>query len=85
MKSETLYAAAEIIRSLTPYFFGTAGLAIILCAVLNSDKLAGDRFIYVLATAGPLLGSAAGGFSPQSRQAQTRVGHADQVDIDQSK
>ena len=55
MKSENLYAAAEIIRSLTPYFFGSAGLVIILCAVLNSDRLAGDRFIYVLATAGPLL------------------------------
>ena len=86
MKSENLYALAEIIRSFTPYFFGSAGLVIILCAILNSDRLAGDRFIYVLASAGPLLGSAAGGFSPQNRQSpQTRVGHADQVDIDQSK
>lgn len=85
MKSDNLYAAAEIIRSLTPYAFGSAGLAIILCAVLNSERLAGDRFIYVLASAGPLLGSAAGGFSPQTRQSQTRVTHADQVDIDQSK
>ena len=86
MKPDNLYAAAEIIRSLTPYFFGSAGFVIILCAILNSDRLAGDRFIYVLASAGPLLGSAAGGFSPQNRQSpQTRVGHADQVDIDQSK
>lgn len=84
MKSENLYALAEIIRAFTPYAFGGAGFAIILCAVLNSDRLAGDRFIYVLASAGPLLGSAAGGFSPETRQAQTRVGHADQVDI-QSK
>lgn len=85
MKSD-LYGVAEIFRSLTPYFFGGGGLLIILIAVFNSEKLAGDRFIYVLASAGPLLGSASGGFSPQTKQSpRTQVGHADQVDIDQSK
>lgn len=86
MKSESLYAVAEIIRSFTPYGFGGAGLVIILCAILNSDRLVGDRFAYVVGAGGAFLGSAAGGFSPQNRQSpQTRVGHADQVDIDQSK
>lgn len=84
MKFDNLYVVSEIIRALTPFFFASGGLAIILCAVLNSEKLAGDRFIYVLASAGPLLGSAAGGFSPQNRQPQNRIS-ADQVDIDQSK
>lgn len=83
MKYDNLYAGAEIIRSLTPYFFGGAGLIIFLCAILNSEKLPGDRFAYTLGAAGTFLGSAAGGYSPQNRQApQTRVGHADQVDID---
>lgn len=86
MKSDNLYAAAEIIRSLTPYAFGAGSLIIILCAILNSERLVGDRFAYTIGAAGAFLGSAAGGFSPQNRQApQTRVGHADQVDIDQSK
>ncbi|MEG4419378.1 hypothetical protein QUA70_12315 [Microcoleus sp. LAD1_D5] len=80
-----LYGIAEIIRSLTPLFFASAGLAIILAAVVNSEKLAGDRFIYVLASAGPLLGFAGGGFSPQNRSPQNRVDHADRIDIDQSK
>jgi len=79
-----LYGISEIIRSLTPVFFATAGLGIILGAVLNSEKLPGDRFIYVLSSAGPLLGFAGGGFSPQNRSPQNRI-NADQVDIDQSK
>ncbi|MEG4915742.1 hypothetical protein [Microcoleus sp. B7-D4] len=85
-KSENIYAVAEIIRALTPFFFGSAGLVIILCAILNSDRLVGDRFAYTIGAAGAFLGSAAGGFSPQNRQQpQTKVGHADQIDIDQSK
>jgi len=79
-----LYGTAEVIRASTPVFFGTAGLAIILIAVVNSEKLPGDRFIYVLGSAGPLLGFAGGGFSPQNRSPQNRI-NADQVDIDQSK
>ena len=78
-----LYGTAEIIRALTPFFFASGGLAIILCAVINSQKLTGDRFIYVLASAGPLLGSAAGGFSPQNRQPHNQIS-GDRVDIDQS-
>ncbi len=86
MKSDNLYATAEIIRSLTPYAFGVGAVTIILCAIFNSDRLTGDRFAYTIGAAGAFLGSAAGGFSPQNRQSpQTRVGHADQVDIDQSK
>lgn len=80
MKSESLYAVAEIARSFTPYAFGAAGLTIILCAIFNSDRLVGDRFAYVVGAGGAFLGSAAGGFSPQqSRQFQTKV---DRVEID---
>lgn len=84
MKSENLYATAEIIRSLTPIMLGGASLIIFLCAIFNSNNLVGDRFAYTLGGAGIFLGSAAGGFSPQNRQSQTRVGHADNIDIDQS-
>jgi hypothetical protein len=84
MKSDNLYAISEIIRASTPFFFASAGLVIILGAVVHSEKLPGDRFIYVLASAGPLLGFAGGGFSPQNRSPQNRIS-ADQVDIDQSK
>ncbi|MEG4133296.1 hypothetical protein QUA21_30590 [Microcoleus sp. Pol1B3] len=59
-------------------------MTIILVTVLNGDKLPGDRFIYVLSSAGPLLGFAGGGFSPQNRSPQNRI-DADRVDIDQSK
>lgn len=82
MKSENFYAIAEITRSFTPYAFGAAGLTIILCAIFNSDRLVGDRFAYVVGAGGAFLGSAAGGFSPQSRQPQTRVERVDHVDID---
>ncbi|MEG3899802.1 MULTISPECIES: hypothetical protein [unclassified Microcoleus] len=86
MKPETLYAVAEITRSSTPYIFGLIGLTIILCGIFNSGRLSGDRFAYVMGAGGAFGGYAAGGFSPQNRQSpQTRVGHADQVDIDQSK
>jgi len=79
------YIFPEVIRSLTPIFFGSGSLIIILIAIINSERLLGDRFAYVLGTAGGFLGSAAGGFSPQNRQQQTRVNHVDQIDIDQSK
>lgn len=80
MKSENI---PEIIRALTPCTFGIASLIIILCAIFNSERLGGDRFAYVIGAGGAFGGYAAGGYSPQNRQvAQTRVGHADQVDID---
>lgn len=83
MKSENFYGIAEIVRSFTPHFLGGAALTIFLCAIFNSEKLPGDRFAYTLGGAGAFLGAAAGGYSPQNRQApQTRVGHADQIDID---
>ncbi len=83
MKPENFYAIAEIARSFTPYAFGAVGLTIILCAIFNSDRLTGDRFAYVIGAGSAFGGYAAGGFSPQGRQSpQTRVGHADQVDID---
>ena len=86
MKVETIYATAEIARSFTPYIFGVIGLSIILCAIFNSERLVGDRFAYVIGAGGAFGGYAAGGFSPQNRQSpQTRVSHADQIDIDQSK
>ncbi|MEG4529894.1 hypothetical protein [Microcoleus sp. D2_18a_D3] len=85
MKLENISAISEIIRALTPGIFGISGLTIILCAILNSERLVGDRFAYTIGAAGAFLGSAAGGFSPQNRQSQTRVNHADQIDIDQSK
>ena len=75
---------SEIIRALTPPIFGVASLTIILCAILNSERLTGDRFAYVIGAGGAFGGYAAGGFSPQNRQAQNRIS-ADQVDIDQSK
>lgn len=74
----------EIIRALTPPVFGFASLTIILCAVFNSERLTGDRFAYVIGAGGAFGGYAAGGFSPQAKQPQTRVGHAEQVEIDQS-
>lgn len=85
MKTDNFYGIAEIVRAFTPYAFAGAGLTIAVCAIVNSDRLVGDRFAYTIGVAGAFLGASAGGFSPQSRQAQTRVGHADQVEIDQSK
>lgn len=84
MKPENIYAVSELARSLTPYGFALGGIVVILCAMLNSERLVGDRFISILAGANLLLGSAAGGYSPQSRQPQNRIS-ASQVDIDQSK
>ncbi|MEG4484846.1 hypothetical protein [Microcoleus sp. D2_18a_B4] len=74
----------EIVRSLTPCALGIAGFSLAVCAILNSERLTGDRFAYTLGVAGTFLGSAAGGYSPQNRQSQNRIS-ADQVDIDQSK
>lgn len=83
MKSENL---AEVIRAFTPCMFGIIGSILILCAIFNSEKLIGDRFAYVIGAAGAFGGYAAGGYSPSQRQQpQTKVNHADQVDIDQSK
>lgn len=82
MKSENV---PEIIRALTPCTFGIASLIIILCAIFNGEKLVGDRFAYIIGAGSAFGGYAAGGFSPQNRQSQTRVGHADQVDIDNTK
>lgn len=76
----------EAVRACTPALFGLSGLIIILCALFNSEKLVGDRFAYVIGAAGAFGGYAAGGYSPSQRQQpQTKVNHADQVDIDQSK
>lgn len=84
--TDKLVGASELVRALTPCLFGLTGLTIILCAVLNSEKLSGDRFAYTVGSGVAFLTSGAGGFSPQNRpQAQTRVNHADQIDIDQSK
>jgi len=86
MKSDNIYALAELSRSLTPFGLIVGSLIVVSLAVNNSEKLVGDRFVYVVGIAGTFLGAAAGGYSPQQRQQpQTRVNHADQVDIDQSK
>jgi 4-hydroxybenzoate polyprenyltransferase len=86
MKPENIYALSELIRSSTPYGLIIASLMIVLSAISNSDKLVGDRFAYVLGVATGLASAAAGCYGPQQRQqAQTKVDHADQVDIDQSK
>jgi len=86
MKAETIYALAELARASTPYGLIIASLVVVLVAIGNSEKLVGDRFAYVLGIAGGLSAAAAGGYSPSQRQQpQTRVNHADQVEIDQSK
>lgn len=86
MKPENVYALSELIRSSTPYGLVIASLIIALSVINNSDKLVGDRFAYALGVATGLASAAAGGYSPQQKQqAQTKVDHADQVDIDQSK
>lgn len=86
MKPENIYALSELVRSSTPYGLVIASLIIVLSVISNSDKLVGDRFAYALGVATGLASAAAGGYSPQQRQqARTRVNHAEQVDIDQSK
>lgn len=86
MKSDSIYALAELVRASTPYGLIIACLIIALSAINASEKLIGDRFAYALGIATGLASAAAGGYSPSQRQQpQTKVNHADQVDIDQSK
>lgn len=85
MKADELYASAENIRAFTPYILTIASVTIAVCAMINSERLVGERFAYTMGVAGAFLSAAATGYNPQSRQVQTRVGHADQVEIDQSR
>lgn len=85
MKSENLVLVCELVRALTPCLYGAFGSILIFIAIVNSERLIGDRFAYVIGTAGAVGAAGAGGFSPQNnRQSQNRIS-ADQVDIDQSK
>ncbi|MEG4133251.1 hypothetical protein QUA41_30560 [Microcoleus sp. Pol11C1] len=85
MKPENIYALSELSRSLTPFGLIAASLIVVGLAVNSSEKLVGDRFVYVIGIAGTFLGAAAGGYSPQQRQQPQNRIDADRVDIDQSK
>lgn len=83
MKPDNLAAICELIRALTPNIYGLTGATIIFLAIINSERLIGDRFVYVVGAGSALGAAGAGGFSPQNRQSQNRI-DAERVDIDQS-
>lgn len=84
--TENLYAIAEIIRAFTPLALTAAGGAIAIY-VITSTNLSADKFAIASGIAGAALTGACGAYNPQAKersQPQTRVGHIDQVDIEQN-
>lgn len=83
MKTDSVSAICELIRALTPNVYGLTGAVIIFLAIVNSERLIGDRFVYVIGAGSALGAAGAGGFSPQNRQSQNRI-DSEHVEIDQS-
>jgi nitroreductase len=85
---EHLYAIAEIVRAFTPLALTAAGLGIGIF-VITSPNLSADKFAIAMGSAGAALTGACGAYNPQSKERRqapqmTRVGHIDQVDIEQT-
>lgn len=84
--SESLYAIAEVFRSITPLALIITGGAIAFNA-MGVTNLPIDKFTVIIAFAGQAVTGACAAHNPQTRerkQPQTRVGHIDQVDIEQA-
>ncbi len=83
---EHYYALAEIVRSFTPLALTASG-AVVAIYVITATNLSSEKFAIALGVAGSALTGACGTYNPQSkerRQEQTRVGHIDRVDIEQT-
>lgn len=84
--SENLYAIAEILRAVTPLALIATGGAIALNA-MGITNLPIDKFTVIIAFAGQAVTGACAAHNPQTKERrqppQTRVGHIDQVDIEQ--
>jgi hypothetical protein len=88
--SENLYAIAEILRAVTPLALIATGGAIVLNA-MGITNLPIDKFTVILAFAGQAVTGACAAHNPQAKErerrqppSQTRVGHIDHVDIEQT-
>jgi hypothetical protein len=85
---EYLYAIAEILRTLTPLTLIATGGAIAFNA-MGLINLPTDKFTIIIAFAGQAITGACAAYNPQSKERRqapqmTRVGHIDQVDIEQT-
>jgi hypothetical protein len=83
---EHYYAIAEIVRSFTPLALTAAGAGVAIY-VITATNLSSEKFAIAIGVASSALTGACGTYNPQSkerRQEQTRVGHIDRVDIEQT-
>lgn len=88
--TETLYAITELVRALVPLALIATGGAIAF-NTMNLANLSADKLALIIGFAGPALTATVTGacamHNPQIKernQPQTRVGHIDQVDIEQT-
>ena len=87
--TETLYAITELVRALVPLALIATGAGIAL-NTMNLANLSADKLALIIGFAGPALTATVTGacamHNPQIKernQPQTRVGHIDQIDIEQ--